>query len=149
MSLGKPLRTILGILLIYVLIVAWLWHQFGYPSGELGTLFGLLTMVLNNIGFPVLFILVVYKYRPRTAGGWWTLRAYIVCSIPLIFNTVINHIIYTHVTGYYHSVMVSTMPGAGGRLSSTSASHVHPMRMADGLYVAVYPMEKLVCSYIR
>jgi len=112
LSLGKPLRAILGILLIYNLCVALLWHQLGYPGGQFGTLFGLLTMIFNNIGFPTFFILMVYKHRPNTAGDWWTLRAYVVCWLPLIINTVINHVVYIHVTGFYHAMMTSTVAGA-------------------------------------
>jgi hypothetical protein len=112
LSLDKPLRTIMGILLIYDLCVAGLWHQFGYHTGQVGTLFGLVTMFLNNFGFPAFFILMVYKHRPNTAGGWWTLGAYVACWFPLIINVVINHVVYTHVTGYYHAMMTSTVVGA-------------------------------------
>jgi hypothetical protein len=117
LSLGKLLGVIFGIMLIYDLCVAWLWHQIGYPSGQLGTLFGILTMLLNSIEFPTFFILMVYKHRPKTADGWWTLCAYVVCWFPLLINSLINHVVYTHGTGYYHATMTSTVVGAGEGLA--------------------------------
>lgn len=113
LSLRKPLGVMFGVMLIFDLCVAWLWHQIGYSIGQLGMLFGLLTIVLNDIGFPIFLILMVYKNRPKEASGWWALRAYVACWFLILLNAVINHVVYTHVTGYYHAMMTSTKAGSG------------------------------------
>ena len=69
LSLGKPLGTIVLILLVYDLSVAWVWHQIGFHDGQFGVLFGLLTLIISKIGFPLLFLTMVYKRRPKMVGG--------------------------------------------------------------------------------
>lgn len=88
--------------------MAWAWHQLGFE----GYHFGWLIEIVNLVFFPLLFLTIVYKRRPIGASRWWTLGAYLVCWLPLVTSTIVGHVVYTRVSGYYHAMQISTMAGA-------------------------------------
>lgn len=111
LKLFKSLGVIYGILLIYNLCVAWLFHQIGHTNSLSNTV-GWFTILLNNFTFPVFFVLIVFKHRPKTVGGWWTLCACVVCWAPLMITVYINNLVYIYLTGLYKALMSSTVSGA-------------------------------------
>lgn len=108
MSLIKPLSIIVLTLIVYQLVIEWIWHLVGVH----GYHFWWLTGLVNLIGFPLLFLNIVYKQKPRETDGWWNFAAYMVCWTPLILSIIVGHVVRVHVSGYYHAMQISTMPGA-------------------------------------
>jgi hypothetical protein len=143
LKLVRSLGVICGILLIYNLCVAWLWHQIGYTNSQSNTV-GWLTMFFNNLVFPAFFILMIYKHRPKKVSGWWTLCTSVVCWVPLIINIFINHKIYVYLTGLYKALMSSTVAGAKEGIA------VHQLLMdIQFIWITLFISLCMVCISLR